>query len=263
MGEEGLKSENVSASIDIQLEPIPTIPIWVDGYVDSIKDPWAFSGLGEYIQAKVDDENEIISYRVNSDESEDHLHITDKDGNSIGIKDSNGWLIGESEWQNAVVRSVSANQRQIQLNIQAQSQEPSNLRTALGTQKTFNWIATPYLIDKPIGFIDTPKSSQPSGQSTHIELDLELANAVNAVVVEFKLPKGSSMAAGDRQILIDRQNSEVDTFKLSVNGVIPSSKNMVIPIEIKSPDIYNGKMSGRYQIISSARDYINNLDIRN
>ena len=161
--------------------------------------------MGEYIQAKVDDENEIISYRVNSDESEDHLHITDKDGNSIGIKDSNGWLIGESEWQNAVVRSVSANQRQIQLNIQAQSQEPSNLRTALGTQKTFNWIATPYLIDKPIGFIDTPKSSQPSGQSTHIELDLELANAVNAVVVEFKLPKGSSMVAGDRQILIDRQ----------------------------------------------------------
>ena len=255
IGDTGMKSEVREVETQFRYDPIPSKPEWIINNKKHEGDKFELNELGNSLRATVDDKGEQLTYRIKIHDTQKFadINIKDRDGNSLGFKDDDVWILSEEQWEKAVIRSKSSNTDKVDLEIQAQSKEVSNGRVALSDSKNIQWQATPIINGEVEAAAEVSENYQVAGKKTNIELTLEIPRPANTAQIRLSIPKDSRVFLGDNEIQKISDNKFDSYFEITLgmeNNLVELNS---IDITIKTPEMYSGIFKGEYQILASTR----------
>ncbi len=265
LGNTGLSSEVASQDVKFSLEPIANVPLWSDSSLTADTaslEPITLQSLGSLLQASSQDPREQLGYKIELPANRDDLLITDSQGNRIGTPEGSSVILSSTEWNEAILRSISNDLPIASLTMHAISSEPSNGMEAISQSLNINWLPSPFLNEDPDINLELPIEVQRSGEETLVPIEFDLPKGTQSYKIVIDLPTGSKLKIDGLEISSTmRTGSEVKQSQFTItlqkqeSVELATSLNMVVT----SDESHRGDFDGNISMYASARSSLESI----
>ncbi len=211
LGLTGLSSETVSKDFSFISTPIPSVPVWdAESNFVANNDPLLFTPIGSLLKAQSSDPREYLTYNIKLPNDRVDLLLTDNNGDSIGQRQGDYYVLSESEWESVLLRSVDGNINEAEIEIYSTSYEPGTPLFQSSITRSLIIKASPFINGEPdIGTI-APFVAQRAGEPMEINVNIISPQYTRNTILEIELPLGTELDIKNRDdaqlFLISEEN---------------------------------------------------------